>query len=285
MLDYVVQLTKDATQITPADHRCLRDVGFDDKGILQITLIASWFNYINRVADALGVGRVKSERGSTSVRAPPRCKITPSHKGADMSALPKQLYSIPEYIELLKNSDERFEYFDGEIVSMSGGTAAHSRIIWSITSKLDRLLEDSSCEGFNSEMAIKVPTALPFRFADVSVACGDPLIENFSGIEMLVNPRLIIEVLSPSTAADDHGAKFSAYQSIPGFIEYLLVAQDRPHITQYVRQTRGGWLRTETMGIEATLHLFSLEKEIPLRDIYRHVHFPPPDNPLRGINE
>lgn len=190
-----------------------------------------------------------------------------------MSALPKQHYTIEEYIELVKNSDERFEYFDGGIVSMAGGKIAHGAISANFIRSLGNRLEGRPCQVYGGDTAVKVPRALPFRLPDVSVVCGQPVIEELQGIEMLVNPLLIVEVLSPSTENYDREAKFLAYQSIASFQEYLLIAQHRPHVTQYIRQPDGRWLRADIEGLEAMVTLSSLDVTLPLSEIYRMVDF------------
>jgi Uma2 family endonuclease len=199
-----------------------------------------------------------------------------------MSALPKTRYTIEEYIELLKNSDERFEYFDGEVVSMAGGKIAHGDIAANIVRHLGNRVADRPCRVLGGDTALKVPTAPPFRFPDASVVCGERLIDEFQGIEMLVNPLLIIEVLSPSTEIYDREGKFLAYQSIESFQEYLLVAQDRPHVTQYMRQKSGKWLRADIIGPDSAVRLESLEVTLPLAEIYWQINFPAPspDTPI-----
>ena len=190
-----------------------------------------------------------------------------------MTAVPKQRYTIEEYIELDKNSEERFEYFDGEVFAMAGSSPNHARISGRVYSILERLLSAGDCEAFNSEVRIKVPAALPYRYPDVSAVCGEQIYETIQGVEMLVNPVLLVEVLSTSTAAYDLDAKFTEYQSIESFREYLLIAQDRPHVIRYVRQTQG-WLRTETDGLENVVTLDSLGVSLPLNEIYARVKFP-----------
>jgi Uma2 family endonuclease len=190
-----------------------------------------------------------------------------------MAALPKKKYTVEEYIELLKNSDERFEYLDGEIVSMAAGKLAHGRIAANIIRSLGKLLGDRPCEAFGGDVAVKTLRAFPFRLPDVSVVCGEPVIEEMQGIEMLVNPLLLVEVLSPSTAAYDDGDKFIAYQAIESFQEYLLVAQDRPRVTRYVRQPNRQWLRTDLIGLENAVPLESLGVTLPLAEIYRNINF------------
>ncbi|MDX2043345.1 MAG: Uma2 family endonuclease [Acidobacteriota bacterium] len=190
-----------------------------------------------------------------------------------MSALPKPYLTIEEYIELDKNSEERFEYFDGEIFAMAGSSHNHARISSRICSLLEQKLFGGKCEAFNCEVRVKVPAELPYRYPDVSVVCGEPIFEMIQGVEMLVNPVLIIEVLSPSTAAYDLDAKFTAYQSIESFREYLLVAQDRPHVIHYTRQSKGRWLRTEVSGLQNEVRLSSVKVTLPLSEIYARVKF------------
>ena len=190
-----------------------------------------------------------------------------------MTALPKQRYTIEEYIELDKNSEERFEYFDGEVFAMAGSSPNHVRISRNVCNKLSQKLENRDCEAFPSDMRIKVPAAWPYRSPDVSVACGEQIYETIQGVEMLLNPILLVEVLSDSTAAYDLDAKFTEYQSIESFREYLLIAQDRPHVIRYVRQAQG-WLRTEADGLENAVTLESLDVTLPLSEIYARVKFP-----------
>ena len=191
-----------------------------------------------------------------------------------MSTLPQQRYTVEQYIELDKHSAARYEYFDGVVVDMAGGSLQHNRITKNVIHTLENLLAQRECEVLPSDMRLKVPRALPYRYSEAVVGCGVPVIEEMQGQEMLVNPLVIIEVLSPSTEAYDRGAKFSAYQSVASFQEYLLIAQDRPHITQYVRQAGGKWLRSDVEGLDGLLRLESLDCTLALRDIYHRVSLP-----------
>lgn len=193
-----------------------------------------------------------------------------------MTAQPdlKRKYTVEEYIELLKNSEERFEYFDGEIFSMAAGKITHGGIAGNILREVGNLLKDRPCQVFGGDVALKTIRAYPFRLPDVSVVCGEPVTEDFQGIEMLVNPLLICEVLSPTTASYDREEKFMIYQAIESFQEYLLVEQDRPHVTRYVRQSDGQWLRADIIGLESSVKLESLGVELPLNEIYRMINFP-----------
>jgi Uma2 family endonuclease len=191
-----------------------------------------------------------------------------------MTALPKKdHYTLEEYIELEKSSEERYEYFDGEVFAMAGGSPNHVRISRNVCNRLSQKLEDLDCEAFPSDMRIKVPAAFPYRYPDVSAACGELIFEEVLGQQMLVNPILIVEVLSPSTAAYDLVEKFTAYQSIDSFREYLLISQSRPHIIRYVLQSKGKWLRSEVEGLENEVALESLNVTLSLREIYWRVKF------------
>ncbi len=193
-----------------------------------------------------------------------------------MSALAQQKkMSVEEYIELLKNSDERFEYFDGEIVSMAAGKIAHGGIAANLIFSLRGKLEDRSCQVFGGDTAVKTAKAHPFRLPDVTVVCGDLVIEELQGIEMLVNPVLIVEVLSKRTRAYDLNEKFLAYQAVESLKEYLLIDQNRPHVIRHIRQPDSQWLRGDFIGMENSVRLESLDVVLPFTEIYRMITFPP----------
>ena len=192
-----------------------------------------------------------------------------------MSALPQRKYSVEEYIDLDKNSEGRYEYFDGVVVELSGASLSHNRIVSNLSGNLRNELEGRDCEVLPADMRLKVPAAFPYRYPDVVVVCGEPVIEETQGLDLLVNPLLIIEVLSPTTEAYDRGLKFSAYQTIASFHEYLLVAQDRLHVVQYVRQPNDKWLRSEVTGLDGELTLETINCTLTLRDIYQRVTFQP----------
>jgi Uma2 family endonuclease len=194
-----------------------------------------------------------------------------------MSALPKtnptQNMTIEEYIEFDKLSEERFEYFAGELFAMAGGSPEHSRICVAVSTALSNKLDGGPCEVFNSDMRLKVPLAQPYRYPDAVVVCGEAQFEMIQGVKTLLNPVLIVEVLSVSSANYDYGPKFIAYQSIESFREYLVIAQDRPHVIQHIKQPIG-WLRLDTIGLDSTVKLASIQAELSLREIYKRVQFP-----------
>lgn len=190
-----------------------------------------------------------------------------------MTAQPKALYTLQEYLDLDRSSDERFEYWNGEVFSMSGVSDEHDQIEVNLIVSLDPRLSERGCRVFSTNMRIKVPSLPPYRYGDVSALCGEPQFEEIDGVDVLVNPALIIEVLSKSTEARDRGEKFSHYKSIPSFCEYLLMAQNRPNVWQFIKQGDGFWLHREFDSLDDVFRLASFDCELSLREIYRKVKF------------
>lgn len=196
-----------------------------------------------------------------------------------MTALPKHKYTLQEYFEIERESEEKFEYWDGNIWSMAGASPAHERIVSNSIFHLRTIL-NRGCSVFGSNLKVKVPAYSPYRYPDLSVYCGEGVYETMGGLEVLTNPQLLIEVLSPSTEAFDRGDKFSYYKSIPSFTEYLLVAANRPFITQYIKQNETEWIQREATGLEGKLILQTFETEILLSEVYLDIEFPEPPQKL-----
>ncbi len=192
-----------------------------------------------------------------------------------MTALPKHKYSLEEYLELDANSEERLEYWDGEIFSMSGVSNQHDKIEGNLHFNLRLQLKGRNCRVFQANMRIKVPSMPPYRYGDLSALCGDTKIEQIGGVDVITNPSLIVEVLSASTESYDRGDKFTSYKSIPTLCEYLLIAQHRPHISQFIKQQDGSWLNLEFNSLDDVLKVVALGCELKLADIYEDVIFSP----------
>jgi Uma2 family endonuclease len=192
-----------------------------------------------------------------------------------MSTQLKRRYTLEEYLEMDRLSEERLEFWHGEIFSMSGVNQEHAEIEVNIVSTLHSRLRGRECRVFPANMRIKVPNMPPYRYADVSALCGKAQFEKIGGVDALTNPSLIIEILSPSTEGYDRGEKFSHYKSIPSFSEYLLVAQHRPHVTHLVKQTDGAWLHREFNDLNDAVKLETLNCELRLSEIYQNVEFAP----------
>jgi Uma2 family endonuclease len=197
-----------------------------------------------------------------------------------MSAETKPKYTLQEYLELDAKSAERLEYWQGEIFSMSGASEEHAEIEGNLMAFLKPKLRTGGCRIFPADMRIKVPSMPPYRYGDLSALCDKAQFEEIGGVDALINPALIIEVLSSSTEAYDRGDKFTHYKSIPSFCEYLLVAQHRPHISQFVRQGDGSWLQREYNDLQDVVKLSTSDCELPLSEAYQNVSF---ESAINGI--
>lgn len=198
-----------------------------------------------------------------------------------MSAIVKRESSIEDYIAFELREEAKYEYFDGTVVERSPHTIDHARVMMDVFVSLSNRLDSKQYEVFLSDLRIKTPAAFPYRYPDVSVVRGEVLVENLLGQDMLVNPLVIVEMASPTTKGSETGERFVAYQSIASFQEYLLVAQDVPHVTRYVRQADNQWLRSDFIGLENVVELKSLGVTLPLSEIYQAVEFVPSAEPPR----
>ena len=190
-----------------------------------------------------------------------------------MSAQTKQRYTLEEYFELERKSEERFEFWNGEVFCMSGVSPEHAQLEVNFISRLNSRLTGKGCRVFPANIRIKVPSAPPYRYADVSALCGEAKFEEIGGIRSLINPTLIVEILSGSTEAYDRGEKFTHYQSIPSFHEYLLVAQHRPRITHLLKQANGSWIYNEYNDLADVVKLTSMNCELAMSEVYENVSF------------
>jgi len=196
-----------------------------------------------------------------------------------VAAHPKRKYTLDEYFELERSTNERFEYWNGEVFSMSGVSDQHDQIETNSVILIGNKLRGRPCRVFSSNMRIKVPSLPPYRYADVSALCGEPIFEKIGGVDTLTNPTLIVEVLSDSREGYDRGDKFTHYKSIPSLGEYLLIAQHRPHITHYAKNGDSSWSYREVNELSATLHLPSVDSVLELSEVYRDVTFPAISSP------
>jgi Uma2 family endonuclease len=184
----------------------------------------------------------------------------------------KKRYTREEYFHFEESAEEKYEYENGEIFAMSGGTYNHNRITGNIWRRLLELLDFKDCTAAGSDLKVEVKEYESFVFPDVMVICGK--IEYADGRRDIVqNPVLIVEVLSDSTESYDRGRKFKKYQSLPSFREYVLVSQTEPIIETYFRQDDQHWLYTLTEGLEAAIQLRTIDGQIRLSDVYQRVEW------------
>ncbi len=177
-----------------------------------------------------------------------------------------------EYLEQERRAEVRSEYLDGVVVAMAGSSRQHDRITGNIYAGLHAQLRGTSCEPFTSDMRVRVSACNRYFYPDVSVAC-EAYFED-AHVDTLMNPILVVEVLSDSTQNVDRGDKLICYQMLDTLQTYILVAQDRPLVQIYERQPDGKWVYSLVMDPEATLELTSIGCELKMTDIYARVVFP-----------
>lgn len=184
--------------------------------------------------------------------------------------------SLQAYFDLEKTSEIRHEFVEGDLISMPGESLAHNRIALNLSSSLLQLFEDRPCEVYMEGIRARVSLDR-YRYPDVVALCGEPLVDT-DNPPSLLNPMLIVEVLSPSTRATDYGDKSLEYRHIPSLTDYLLVEQDRVFVTHCTRQSEHQWLFTEYFHPDDTLIFASLETSLTLASIYRKVSFSEVEN-------
>ena len=188
-------------------------------------------------------------------------------------ALPQtqETFDFDAYMAWEEHQEARHEYVAGEVFAMSGGSDAHATIGLNVATALRGLLRDGPCRAFASGMKVHIEAADAAVYPDVFVTC-DPRDRTDSARLAKAHPSLVVEVLSPSTAAWDRGRKFELYQQIPELREYLLIEQDRIHADLFRRNAEGLWvLHPAAPG--ATVRLESVGLELPLAEFYEDVDF------------
>ncbi len=188
---------------------------------------------------------------------------------------PKIRMSSQEYLRRERAAEFKSEFFDGEVFAMSGGSPRHSLVKTNVTGELRNQLSGRPCTAYDSDLRVKVDATGLYTYPDASVVCGSLEFDD-NDRDTVLNPTLLVEVLSPSTEAYDRGKKFNHYRRIKSLREYLLVSQDEAKIERFQRNVDGTWTLTEASGLEATLHLPSLGIDLSLREVYEKVDFSEP---------
>lgn len=181
-------------------------------------------------------------------------------------------YTPEEYLALERNAEFKSEYLDGRIVAMTGATMVHATITGNINAELRQRLRGGSCRAVASDMRVQTGAGRRYTYPDVVAVCGEPRFMDGT-LDTLLNPALIVEVLSPSTEAYDRGEKFLHYRTIESLQEYVLVAQDRVLVERFVRAGEF-WTLSTLSDLDASLELTSVGCELPLREIYERVELP-----------
>jgi len=187
-----------------------------------------------------------------------------------MSLQPSAYLTPKEYLALERGAEYKSEYLAGEIFAMAGTSERHNLIAGNVFAELHTQLRKRPCKVYVSDVRLKVNRTGLYTYPDVMVVCGETQFADDQQ-DMILNPTVIIEVLSESTEGYDRGKKFEHYRKLDSLSEYILIAQDRFHVERYVRQPDNQWLLAETDNVHDTLSLTSIACNLALADIYDKV--------------
>ncbi len=190
-----------------------------------------------------------------------------------MSALPLTILTPEEYLEIERQAECKSEYYRGHMYAMAGASPAHGVIVWNLGGELRIALRGSGCRGTPSDLRVRVSPEGLYTYPDIVVYCGKARFAD-DRKDTLVNPTLIVEVLSPTTEARDRGFKFAQYRKLESLREYILVSQTEPRVEVFRPSSGPGeWIFVEAAGLDAVCRLESIGCEIPLSEIYSGVDF------------
>lgn len=191
-----------------------------------------------------------------------------------MCTVAKHRLTEQEYLERERAAEAKSEFVDGEIFAMSGGSSRHAQICGNVIAALHHALDARPCRVYTSDLKVRTPFAGSIHYPDVSALCGPSDFADGAD-DVLLNPSLIVEVLSPSTEDYDRGRKFLFYRSVPSLVDYVLAASDERRVEHYRRQNEGTWLLTSIERDEDTLALGGIGVTLRIADIYAGIEFPP----------
>ena len=178
-----------------------------------------------------------------------------------------------EYLAFERASETRHDYWDGQVYDMAGESETHSKICTNISTALKVRLRGRGCVVFSPNMKVKTASGGPFVYADVIVTCGERQYHDEKQ-DLLLNPQVIIEVLSPSTADYDREEKFARYREIASLKDYVLVSQRRPYVEHFIRQEKFPWGFSVAADLSDSIHLTAIGCDLPLAEIYEEIDFP-----------
>jgi Uma2 family endonuclease len=187
-----------------------------------------------------------------------------------MSTLPKTSLSEEEYLSIERAAERKSEYLDGEMFAMSGAAPRHVAIVTNLVRELSTALRGRSCWVFSTDLRLRVSPTRLYTYPDAMVACGELRFAD-DRKDTLLNPSVVVEVLSESTQDWDRGGKFAHYRTLDSVTDYLLVAQDRHHVEMFSRRDDGRWLFWETDRDEDRIDLPSVGASLRVGDLYEGV--------------
>ncbi len=189
-----------------------------------------------------------------------------------MSTQPQTYLTPEEYLAFEREAEVKHEYYAGEIFAFAGASEQHNLIVANVIRELGIEVKGRPCKVYPSDMRVRIsPTGL-YTYPDVTAVCGEARFGDEHN-DTLLNPTVIVEVLSPSTAGYDRGEKFEHYRKLESLQEYLVIAQDRHHVEHHARQSNNQWLLSETDSVDEVIELPSIACRLTVTDIYEKVEF------------
>ena len=188
-----------------------------------------------------------------------------------MSALPKKKLTEAEYLVIERAAEFRSEFYAGKMFAMAGTSHQHNEVKDNLIVELGSQLKGGSCRTYSSDMRVKVSRTGLYTYPDIVIVCGPPKFEDHTELDTLLNPQVVIEILSKSTAGYDRGKKFLHYQRLASVMEYVLVSQDRMRVERLVRQPDETWVLTTFEDPTGEFSLATVPVRVPMAEIYRGV--------------
>ena len=192
-----------------------------------------------------------------------------------MSSAAKTKLTVAEYLAFERSSESKHEFFDGELFAMTGGTPAHSLIASNFIREAGNALKDRPCVVYTSDLRVKVNATGLYTYPDVTIVCGEQKFDDDQR-DTLINPTIVVEVLSKSTASYDRGPKSKHFRKIDSLQALILIEQDGPVVEVYRRQSDGKWILSDATELTESIAIEPIGIPIPLAEIYRNVTFPEP---------
>lgn len=187
-----------------------------------------------------------------------------------MASVPKPYITPEEYLHRERKAEFRSEYYRGETSAMAGASANHNLIVLNAGASLREQLRKKPCRVYPSDLRLRIQAKGLYTYPDLSVVCGEPQLESDAG-DVLLNPVVIVEVLSESTEAYDRGKKFEHYRTIPTLRHYVLISQDRHSIDCFSLRDDGSWNLANCQGLEGKVTLDSIDGELAASEVYDKV--------------
>lgn len=188
------------------------------------------------------------------------------------SALRLRTFTEDEYLDLERKAKYKSEFIEGQIYAMAGSSPSHSLITANVIIALGLQLRGNQCRVYSNDLKVRIGRAGNYYYPDLTVACGQ-LQYHDEHQDVVLNPSIVVEVLSPATEADDRGRKWIHYQQIESLTDYIMVSQSEPFIEHYSRQSDGGWRYESCSDLTGVVTIHSIGYELSLTDVYQNIDF------------